>query len=210
MALCAHGAQRGAAPPGSRAASHPVDQLVAGNAVLFAESQDLLLIDRIRQNHQRLVGHPRITQATQGVNYRLPTYVHGYHQITRASGRPAPGVTARRREAGNLIGPRAGLGVLDHGPRPTGRHRAGRYRPAGPTVFVAYDIGDDVKNTAAVIPIRTATDRVGKPIHVPLPTPADTPCGSRSRHSPHKSQASTVLGAVKRASPMMSSAPVAR
>jgi hypothetical protein len=58
-----------AAPLRSGAAAHPVDQLVAGNAVLIAELLDLLLIDRIRENPQRLISLLGITETTQGVNH---------------------------------------------------------------------------------------------------------------------------------------------
>ena len=58
-----------ATPLRSGAAAHPVDQLVAGNAVLIAELLDLLLIDRIRENPQRLISLLGITETTQGVNH---------------------------------------------------------------------------------------------------------------------------------------------
>src|SRR6266516_7057269 len=62
-----------------RAASHPVDQRVAGDAVPVAEFPELLEVNLIGQDTQRLVSRLLVTQAAQSVNQPLPAIPHGYH-----------------------------------------------------------------------------------------------------------------------------------
>ena len=74
------GQDRGADPDGFthlRAASHPVEQRVAGDAVPVAECLKLLQINLIRQDTQRFVSRPLVTQAAQSVNHPLPAIPHG-------------------------------------------------------------------------------------------------------------------------------------
>jgi hypothetical protein len=62
-----------------RAAAHPVDQRVAGDAVPVAEFPKLLGINLIGQDTQRLVSRLLVAQAAQSVSQPLPAIRHGYH-----------------------------------------------------------------------------------------------------------------------------------
>jgi hypothetical protein len=59
------------------AASHPVDQRVAGDAVPVAEFPELLEINLIGQDTQRLVSRLLVAQAAQSVSQPLPAVSHG-------------------------------------------------------------------------------------------------------------------------------------
>jgi hypothetical protein len=60
-----------------RAASHPVDQRVAGDAVPVAEFPELLEVNLIGQDTQRLVSRLLVAQAAQSVGQSLPAIPHG-------------------------------------------------------------------------------------------------------------------------------------
>jgi sulfate permease, SulP family len=64
-----------------RAATHPVDQLAARDAVLVAELLKLLAIHLFGQDTQRLVGLLLITQAPQEINHPLPAIPHAHHHL---------------------------------------------------------------------------------------------------------------------------------
>jgi hypothetical protein len=63
-----------------RAAAHPADHFVAGNAVPVAEFLKLLEVELIGHFPQRIVSRLRVTHVTQSVNQPLPAIRHLHPQ----------------------------------------------------------------------------------------------------------------------------------
>ena len=124
-----------------RAASHPIDQLVAGNAVLVAEFLKLLDINLIGQVMQRIVSGRGVTQAEQRVNHPLPAIRHGDHRTLSSTCRRGAMAPAGRQLTEWLLtegGPRSSQHSVPPGPRVAPRARCGNHAVTPGTISPAW------------------------------------------------------------------------